>query len=55
MIPPEKNAVLSKDATLKGKNKAIKSIKKNGRKQWKEEVNYYKRRLVEVALFKYKR
>jgi len=54
VIPPEKNAVLSKDATLKGRNNAIKSIKKIGRKLWKEEVNYYKRSSVEVALFKYK-
>ena len=54
VIPPQKNAVLSKDPTLKERNKAIKSIKKIGRKRWKEKANYHKRSLVEVAMFRYK-
>lgn len=54
VIPPQKNAVLSKDPTLKERNKAIESIKKIGRKRWKEKANYHKRSLVEVAMFRYK-
>ena len=54
VIPPQKNAVQSKDPTLNEKNKAIRRIKKIGRKRWKDEVKYHRRSLVEVAMFRYK-
>jgi IS5 family transposase len=54
VIPPQENAVESKDSVFKERNKAIKSINKIGRKKWKEKVKYHRRSLVEVAMFRYK-
>lgn len=54
IIPPQENAVESKDPIFKERNKAIKSIKKLGRKKWKQKVKYHKRSLVEVTMFRYK-
>ena len=54
IIPPQENAVESEDPVFKERNKAIKGIKKLGRKKWKQKVKYHKRSLVEVAMFRYK-
>lgn len=54
IIPPQENAVISKDPVLKNRNKSIKQIKKVGRKKWKKQVKYHRRSLVEVAMFRYK-
>jgi hypothetical protein len=54
IIPPQSNAVTSKDPALENRNKAIKRIKKVGRKKWKQEVRYHKRSRIEVAMFRYK-
>ena len=54
IIPPQKNAVQSKDPVLIERNKDVRSIKRIGRKRWKEKVKYHKRSLVEVAMFRYK-
>lgn len=55
-IPPQRNAVLSKgdDSALQSRDKAIKRIKRIGRKKWKQEVGYHRRSLGEVAMFRYK-
>ena len=53
-IPPQKNAVISEDPALASRNKAIRRIKKVGRKKWKQEVGYHKRSRIEVAMFRYK-
>lgn len=54
IIPPQENAVESKNPILKERNKAIKRINKIGRKEWKKQIKYHKRSLVEVAMFRYK-
>jgi len=54
IIPPQENAVESKNPILKARNKAIKRINKIGRKEWKKQIKYHKRSLVEVAMFRYK-
>lgn len=56
IIPPQRNAVISKkpDKAMESRNKAIKRIRKIGRKKWKQEVGYHKRSLAEVAMFRYK-
>ena len=53
-IPPQKNAVISKDPALESRNKAIRRIKRVGRKKWKQEVGYHKRSRIEVAMYRYK-
>jgi IS5 family transposase len=54
IIPPQENAVENKDTALKERNKAIRRINKIGRKEWKKQIKYHKRSLVEVAMFRYK-
>lgn len=54
IIPPQENAVISKIRALKERNKAIKHIEQIGRKEWKKQVKYHRRSLVEVAMFRYK-
>lgn len=54
IIPPQHNAVISEDPALADRNKAIRRIKKIGRKKWKQEVNYHRRSRIEVAMFRYK-
>ena len=54
IIPPQHNAVISKDPALADRNKAIRRIKKIGRERWKQEVNYHRRSRIEVAMFRYK-
>lgn len=54
IIPPQNNAVISKNPALAIRNKAISRIKKVGRKKWKQEVGYHRRSLIEVAMYRYK-
>lgn len=56
LIPPQKNAVTSKDddPVLKQRDIAIKRIKKVGRKKWKEDIGYHKRSLSEVNMYRFK-
>jgi len=54
IIPPQENAVISENPALKERNKAIKRINKIGRKEWKKQVKYHRRSLVEVSMFRYK-
>jgi hypothetical protein len=56
IIPPQHNAVISKELSpsTKSRDEAVEEIQKIGREQWKKEVGYHKRSLVEVAMFRYK-
>jgi len=56
IIPPQQNAVLSKthNPALKIRDQNIRGIKEVGRKEWKKKVDYHKRSLSEVAMFRYK-
>jgi len=54
IIPPQENAVESKDPIFKERNKSIKSINKIGRKKWKKKIKYHRRSLAEVTMFRYK-
>jgi len=56
IIPPQSNAVVDKDehAWMQQRDKAIGRLKEIERKDWKVEVGYHKRSLVETAMFRYK-
>ena len=56
IIPPQRNAVISRfpDQSTQSRDKAIEDINEIGRKEWKKKVNYHKRSLVEVTMFRYK-
>ena len=56
VIPPPGNAVKSESeqAALLERNRAIERIEEVGRRQWKQEVGYHRRSLVEVAMYRYK-
>lgn len=56
IIPPQHNAVRSKGDKdyLSSRDEAIASIGEKGRKQWKIDMKYHKRSLVETAMFRYK-
>ena len=58
IIPPQKNAMIKKhgnntDGPLY-RDEAIRSIRKMGRKKWKQTIGYHRRSLVETAMFRYK-
>ncbi len=55
LIPPQKNAVLSKKGELKQRDEAVKQIKEIGREKWKKEVGYHIRSLSEVNMFRFKK
>ncbi len=57
LIPPQKNAVLSKkrDPDLAGRDDAIRRIEEMGREEWKKEVGYRIRSKSEVNMFRYKK
>ena len=58
VIPPMKNARISKHGNCRGKTKprdrAIRYIRKHGRKKWKQVHGYHKRSLAETTMFRYK-
>lgn len=56
IIPPQHNAVVRKipSPTLNQRDESIKRIAAIGRTKWKQEVDYHKRSLVEVTMFRYK-
>jgi IS5 family transposase len=56
IIPPQDNAVIKdeNEAYAQQRNEAIKRIKETDRTTWKEETEYHRRSLVEVAMFRYK-
>lgn len=56
IIPPQHNAVKSKGTKsyLTYRDEAIENISEVGRKQWKIDIGYHKRSLVETTMFRYK-
>lgn len=61
IIPPPRNAVLKVGTKkvpipdyLQQRNKAVQRIEEIGRSQWKKEVEYHQRSLVETSMFRYK-
>lgn len=57
LIPPQKNAVLSKteDPALVQRDEAIRRIEEVGREDWKKEKGYHIRSKSEVNMFRYKK
>jgi hypothetical protein len=58
VIPPRKNAVIEQHGNCKAPPKArdetLRSIRKHGRKRWKQLSNYHRRSLSETAMFRQK-
>jgi IS5 family transposase len=56
IIPPQENAVIKdeNEPYAHQRNEAIKRIKETDRTTWKKEVDYHKRSLVEVSMYRYK-
>ncbi len=58
IIPPRKNARIRKHGNAKGvsycRDINIRSIRKFGRKKWKEKKKYHRRSLSETEMFRYK-
>lgn len=58
IIPPQKNARIQRHGNRKGKIKprdaAIRYIRKQGRKKWKQAHHYHKRSIVENTMYRYK-
>jgi hypothetical protein len=57
-IPPRKNAVIRHHGNRKAvphpRDEALRSIRKHGRKQWKQDSRYHRRSLAETAMFRHK-
>ena len=58
IIPPQKNARIKKHGNNTAdplyRDEAIRSIRKMGRKNWKQSIGYHRRSLAETAMFRYK-
>lgn len=58
VIPPRKNARITKHGNSGGgeleRDKAIRAIRKLGRKRWKKQVGYHRRSIAESAMFRLK-
>lgn len=58
IIPPRKNAKIKQHGNSAkeplARDKAIRAIRKVGRKKWKEEIDYHIRSLGETAMFRHK-
>ena len=58
IIPPMKNARIKRHGNCLGRarprDKAIRYIRRHGRKKWKKEHQYHKRSLAETTMFRYK-
>lgn len=58
VVPPRKNAKLKLHGNCKQeplvRDQAIRKIKRNGKQAWKEENNYHKRSISEMAMFRLK-
>lgn len=59
VFPPRQGAVVRQHGNCKNeplpRDKAIRDIRKLGRKGWKTKVGYHRRSLVETAMFRFKR
>jgi hypothetical protein len=58
IIPPRRGARITKHGNCRGKqlprDKAIRQIRKWGRKQWKKKSGYHRRSIAEAAIFRLK-
>jgi hypothetical protein len=58
VIPPRKNAVIWHHGNRKDpahpRDEALRSIRKHGRKKWKQDSRYHRRSLSETAMFRHK-
>ena len=58
IIPPRKNARITRHSNTKGRelarDKAIRGIRKTGRKRWKKQVGYHRRSIAESTIFRLK-
>lgn len=58
VIPPRKGARITKHGNCKGRqlprDKAIRQIRKRGRKQWKKKSGYHRRSIAESTMFRLK-
>ena len=58
IIPPRKNARIKRHGNCsdraKPRDKAIRYIRRHGRKKWKKTSGYHKRSLAETTMFRYK-
>lgn len=58
IIPPRKNAKIRQHGNTAtepiARDEAIRTIRREGRKQWKKEVNYHRRSLSETAMHRIK-
>ena len=56
IIPPQENAVIKDERAHYAieRNEAIKKIRQTDRVTWKKEMNYHKRSLAEVSMYRYK-
>jgi IS5 family transposase len=58
VIPPRKNAVIHQHGNCKApprsRDQALRSIRKHGRKNWKQQSNYHRRSIAETTMFRHK-
>jgi hypothetical protein len=58
VIPPRKNAVIAQHGNCKApprpRDKTIRSIRKHGRKNWKQQSGYHRRSISETTMFRHK-
>lgn len=58
VIPPRKNAVIHQHGNCKApprtRDQTLRSIRKHGRKKWKQQTNYHRRSLAETTMFRHK-
>lgn len=55
IIPPQKNACLwPESGAAHPRNQAVTEIEKKGRKEWKQDIGYHVRSLVETTMYRIK-
>lgn len=54
IIPPRRNAKISRRGSRQSRDVAIREIRRRGRRQWKERVGYHRRSLSETAMYRMK-
>lgn len=54
IIPPREGSTTWKDGYLEDRNSNVRGVKKLGQKEWKKDVGYHRRSLVETAFFRLK-
>lgn len=54
IIPPRRNAKISRRGSRSTRDTAIREIRRHGREQWKERTGYHRRSLAETAMYRMK-